>query len=328
MMRTSRPWLSYLLIGTLALSAVCADAAVDPVAKCRSAKLKAASKQIVAAMTCLVKAKATATPLAPACLTRAADKADAAYGKAGTACPGDGAALLAAVDDCVATLSFDVPGDGKCPSVSAKAAGKGAGAQVKCRAIDSKKPGSFAACDAQEDASTAKTLANAGTCGQAAPATIASHIDRCEQMLHEVVVPPPTTTTTSSTSTSFSTTTTTSSISTTTAGGVLCGGGFLCNPQVTCGPGEGCSPDASRACVCGPAPSCGSSSYPTCGGACPDGLTCAPQFQNSMIFNLRLCACVPPDLPCAGCGFGACPPGSACVISSNLAGCTTACGAP
>jgi len=56
---------------------------------------------------------------------------------------------------------------------------------------------------------------------------------------------------------------------------------------------------------------CGTSPFPTCGGSCQSGRTCAPVRFG----GVDLCACVPP-VPCAGtppmCTAGECPAGQVC----------------
>ncbi len=315
MAQMSVRWL-LMAFGVLGLGAARVDAGGkgdgDPVHACQAAKLKVASQEIGGKMKC-----AAAAP-DPACAAKVTAKADAGYAKAGDLCIGDGEAFHAAVDACVATLEADASGTGRCPTASRRALGKGAANEVKCHATEIVKPGTFAACDAKEDAATAKALGRAGACGQTPATTIAADIDGCDAALEDVIVPTSTTTTT---------TTTTSTTQPTN-----CGGGFLCDTPTYCDPGLECGPDQSHHCICETAPSCGYSQYPTCGGACPDGLVCVPQYNDAMIFNYSVCACVPPDLPCsstaATCGYGACPPGSACRISSSFTGCTAVCSGP
>jgi hypothetical protein len=275
----------------------------DPAAKCAAAKRKAAGKKIAAKMTCYGKAKAIAAPVEGECLGRAERRFSAAFLKAGAACGGDARISEGLVDRCVETLLGDVPGDGACPSQSARIVGKWGAALMRCAARDELASAEFASCDAQHDARYSGALARAGACAAAA-----THSDLHEQCVVPLVVAlPPATTATTTTITMpypcFS---------------------YLGLCQGSCGPGETCGQIGFKQCGCFTPTSCQGSSYPTCGGECPAGYTCYPVSDPA--FNG--CSCAPTGLGCAStslpCGGAACPPGLVCF--TDLQGCT--CAAP
>ena len=170
-----------------------------PEQKCAVAKLKAAGKKIATQMSCHAKAKAAAQAPNSTCLAKVENKFSSAITKAGDACPGSYAPLLSAVDDCVSDLLAQVPGDGKCPGASAKAAGKSGGALVGCQSKEVTKPGAFAACHPSVDNKLATGLAKAGACADAT--NVHASLHDCLASVDAIVEPPPTTTTTSSSTT-------------------------------------------------------------------------------------------------------------------------------
>lgn len=100
---TSRHRRVGLLAAFLLLHAGVASAAVDPVARCLAAKMKAASKKATDKSKCHQKALVKSLPVDPECLTKAEDKFAAAVTKADAAvgCPGTAANLEDRVDFCV-----------------------------------------------------------------------------------------------------------------------------------------------------------------------------------------------------------------------------------
>ena len=141
---TALPWL-------IASTVPSAFAAGTPAQKCVGAKLKAAGKKLAAKMSCHAKAKVAGVAVDPTCLAKAEAKFTSAVTKAGAACAGTPATLESPVDDCVTNFLPEVPGNGKCPADSAKAAGKEGSGLLGCRVKELTKPGSFALCDASVD---------------------------------------------------------------------------------------------------------------------------------------------------------------------------------
>jgi hypothetical protein len=184
-------------------------AASDPVAKCQSAKIKAAGKGISGEMGCASKAKKKAVPTDPNCIAKVHAKTAKALDKQDGACAGSTAAIQTQITNCVNTLLGDVPLDGKCQSSSAKVVGKSGGSELACEAKEVTKPGSFTDCEAKEDAKLQSGLDKAGSCGQASFATINGHIDTCDTSIKGVVVAGTTTTTSTTVATTSSTTTST-----------------------------------------------------------------------------------------------------------------------
>src|SRR5262245_40805805 len=115
------------LVGALTFLAVVAGPAAPattPAQKCAAAKQKTAGKKVAGKMACHSKAKAKSVAVDPNCLTKAEAKFNSAMTKAGNACPGAASPIETLADNCVTILVGDDPGNGKCPSSSAKAAGK------------------------------------------------------------------------------------------------------------------------------------------------------------------------------------------------------------
>jgi NHL repeat-containing protein len=79
----------------------------------------------------------------------------------------------------------DDPNDGDCPAASAKAIGRGAKDELGCQARDVRKPGTFAACDANEDGKTSVRLTTVGACVD--PDAVAAAIDECDAALDAMV---------------------------------------------------------------------------------------------------------------------------------------------
>ena len=152
--------------GVIALAAVPAMSATDPVVKCLASKQKAAGKKIAAKMGFYSKAKSKAVAVDPACLTKAEAAFSAAFTKAEAkgACPGTTPAIEGQVDTCVNTLVADVPGDSKCTASSAKTIGKGASGELGCTSKELTKPGTEAACRSKTSAKTSAGLTKAGGC--------------------------------------------------------------------------------------------------------------------------------------------------------------------
>jgi len=192
-----------------------AMAATTPAQKCAAAKQKAAGKKASSKMGCYSKAKAKSLTVDPACLTKAEAKFSSAMAKAGAACPGTAPTIESLVDSCVSTLVADVPGDGKCPSASAKAAGKATGAELACTAKEITKPGSLAACHAKADGKLSAAISKAGACGQSG--TLQADVHNCRDSISGALPPTTTTSTTSSTSSSTSTSSTSTSTSSSTS---------------------------------------------------------------------------------------------------------------
>jgi len=111
-----------------------AAAKTTPQQKCAAAKQKAAGKNISAELVCYSKAAGKAIAVDPLCLGKAQSKIDAAWTKAGTACVGDEAAILAQTDGCVGQILGAATGTGKCPAAKIKATGVKAAAKLNCTA--------------------------------------------------------------------------------------------------------------------------------------------------------------------------------------------------
>jgi len=176
----------------LAVGTTSSAGAADPGVKCAAAKRKAAGKNVSSRLVCVARAKAKSVPIDPRCLAKADAKFEAAFAKAGAACPGMPPEIAVLADSCVDALTADAPGDGRCPSKSATAIGAAARAEMNCAARDVVRPGSYAVCKARSIAKLAIALANAGLC--AAPGA-AGDVQVCEQVLAAALVagaPPPT----------------------------------------------------------------------------------------------------------------------------------------
>jgi hypothetical protein len=270
----------------------------DPSAKCAAAKRKAAGKKIAGKMTCYGKAKALAGPVDGECLARAEAKFSAAFAKLGAACPGTAMAVEGILDECVGTLLGDVPGDGPCPSRSAKTVGKWAKALLACAARDMLAPGTFGGCDTRVDAKNAAAIARAGDC-----AAGTTHADLHSACVAPVVDALPATTTT-----------TTTTLPCQFLSGICVG---------SCGTGESCGLIGFHQCACLAPGACGGTAYPTCGGDCPAGQTCYPYKDPS---GLGFCSCGDTDVGCGGlslpCTGIACPTGFVCDIQVSGCGCT------
>jgi len=121
------------VVAFVATSASSALAGATPAQKCAASRQKAAGKKIKAKMGCQSKAKAKNTAVDPACLTKAEAKFSSAFAKT-SGCPGTASGIESLVDSCVATLTGDAPGNGKCPSSTAKAEGKAGSCELGCTA--------------------------------------------------------------------------------------------------------------------------------------------------------------------------------------------------
>lgn len=197
-------------IATLALTLLAGStsgtlAAGTPQQKCIGAKLKAAGKKLAGKMSCHAKAKIVGLSVDPSCLAKAEAKFSATVTKAGGLCAGTPATLESPVDDCVNNLLPDIPGNGKCPGTSAKAAGKAGSGLLACRVKEITKPGTSVVCDGGVDNKLLSALAKAGACadGSNLKATLHGCLDAID-----MVAEPPTTTTSTSSSTSSTTSTT------------------------------------------------------------------------------------------------------------------------
>src|SRR2546430_13338138 len=126
------------------------SAAATAVQKCAAAKLRAAGREIAAKMGCYANARKAAAGVDSTCLGKAQGRADMAISKAQGGCRGTAAAIDAAVDTCVAALLGDDPGNGLCPSASAKVLGTSASREVRCEAADVRAQESFTECHAIE----------------------------------------------------------------------------------------------------------------------------------------------------------------------------------
>jgi hypothetical protein len=287
-----------------------AHAGLAPERKCAVAKQKAVGKAIAARMSCHARAKLTGTPLSGECVGRADTKLTAAITKAGISCPGTAADVATMVDACIEALAADVPGDGSCPSTSAKVAGKWGKSLMGCTAREIVRPGSVAACDARTDAKDQAALTKAGGC--AASTTHADLHSACIDPLSNTLPP----TSTSSTTTSNTSTTTTSTLPTCAWNPFLhfCEGGCAANVS--------CQVTGTMFCSCVAPGDCAGSAAPTCGGNCPAGQACFPYRDPG---GLEWCSCGDPNAECSGtslpCSGIACPPGFLCDITFSTCSC-------
>ena len=153
--------------------------AISPTAKCLTAKHKAAARKVKNKLTCDAKARSRGVPVDPNCLARAEAKFAASFTKANArgVCPGTTSGVEAIVDNCVATLGTDVPGDGRCQATTVKAEAKAGGCELLCAARDVLSPGRLAACHPKCDRGLEGSLLIAGACGQSA--TIQSDVHTC-----------------------------------------------------------------------------------------------------------------------------------------------------
>jgi hypothetical protein len=234
-----------LVVVSLVLGSGIAAAASTPAQKCAALKLKAAGKEVVGKMACHAKAKAKSVPVGSACLARAMAKADATIAKAGTSdCAGTAATIDAEVDSCVGVLVADVPGDGKCPSSSAKVVGTAGRGLLKCESNEVKRPGAVVECDARRDAQLNSALTAAGSC--VSFAVVHPHVHACDARVKDVIPPRP---------------------------GPVCGNGIIEAGEQCDGPGlGGCTAGlygGCEACQCciGEGETCGLNAPNCCGGA-------------------------------------------------------------
>ena len=160
-------WRTLAAAACILLTANAARAATTPEAKCASAKRRAAGKKVAASLGCYARAKRIGDTVDPNCLAAADAKFQAAFQKAGFACPGLAADVGPLADTMTTTLVADVPGAGACQGSSVKAVGKGAGQRLVCAAKEASKPDRFGACADKADAKLASALTKAGSCGQA-----------------------------------------------------------------------------------------------------------------------------------------------------------------
>ena len=191
--------------------------AVTPTDKCLAAKHKAAARKLKTKLTCDAKARARSVPVDPNCLARAEAKFAASFTRADAKgiCLGTTTGVEAVIDDCVATLGADVPGNGRCQATSVKAEGKAGGCELLCAAKDVLDPGRLALCHPRCDDGLQASLVGAGACGQSS--TIQADVHGCRDGVIAAFSPTTTTTTSSSSTTSSSTTTSTTSSTTTTS---------------------------------------------------------------------------------------------------------------
>ena len=166
--------------------------AVTPAQQCAARKLKAAGREIGSDMSCYAKAKKAGAGVDGNCLSRQRMQADTRIDKADGGCSGTAADIDAAVDACVAAFLNDDPGNGACPAASAEIIGKGAKAELGCRAKEVLRPGIFAPCDAKEDGKTSASLGKAGGCVN--PTAVLADSDNCDTAIDAIIEPTTTTT--------------------------------------------------------------------------------------------------------------------------------------
>lgn len=151
--------------------------ATDPAVKCAMSKLRAAGKKLSGKMGCWSKGKAKAPyTVDPGCLLKAEESFEKGFAKAGNACPGSAAAIESLVDNCVSDLLTADPNNDKCGSLSAKALGKGASAELGCEGKGLTK-GSAPVCRAGIATKTGAALSKAGSCSTNAQTAITSCVD-------------------------------------------------------------------------------------------------------------------------------------------------------
>ena len=158
-----------------------------PAQKCGAAKLKAAGKEIYGKMRCFAKAKRARTGVSSTCLGNKQTAADTAINKAHGGCPSTAASIAAAVDRCVAAFLNEDPGNGACPSASAKAIGRSGNRELRCQANDITVPASFAGCNAREDARTTMVLSASGGC--VAAVAVLADIHACQSAIEDIIGP-------------------------------------------------------------------------------------------------------------------------------------------
>jgi cysteine-rich repeat protein len=127
-----------LLCGLIAAAPQRATAATDPLFKCASSKVKAASKKEQGKFNCLSKNAAKPDPTALGeCLAKVESKFDPSFVKADSkgACTGRSVDVESTVDLCIDNTAALIPGamgSEKCTSSKLKAVGKGSSGQLKC----------------------------------------------------------------------------------------------------------------------------------------------------------------------------------------------------
>ena len=295
MLTSARLLYTGLIASGFALVCPAVAAAVDPATVCTLSKRKAATKKVSSKLTCAAKAATSGVSVDPACLAKAETKFAAAYAnaelKGGCLTVGNAAAVEALVDTCVGLVRGSLGTGGSllprsgCASAKLKASAKKLVAKSGCQAKALAKhlpvdPLCLGTAESKFSKEFAKAEARTD-CLELGDVTAAeAQLDLCLAVLLGAEPGPTTTTTTTSTTTTTTTTTTTLT-----------------------------------------PPPCILAAYPACGGICAPGLVCAPQYYSHPIFAIPGCGCVAPDAPCSGsqpvCADGACPPGMACLQSTE-----------
>jgi hypothetical protein len=115
----------------LLLAASAAVAAPPPDQACRGAKLKAAGKYAAGVLGCDAKAAKDGSTVDPVCLAKSSEKFTGSFAsaetKSGVSCNGIDSAIAATVEETASDAGEAaplLPGGGKCPSLTRKAAGK------------------------------------------------------------------------------------------------------------------------------------------------------------------------------------------------------------
>jgi cysteine-rich repeat protein len=209
-----------LLCGLIAVAPQRATAATDPLFKCASSKLKAASKKEAGKFNCLSKNASKPDPTAlSACIAKVVSKFGPAFVKADSkgACTGRPDDVEATVDLCVDNASALMPPDTcnlgtgfcvaapaiacttdfdcgpKCTSAKLKAVGKGAGGQLNCYSKAAAKPGLTAdpAClqKATAGVTTAFGKADAKGACPGDPAAVNAQVSGCATTVNDELPP-------------------------------------------------------------------------------------------------------------------------------------------
>jgi hypothetical protein len=320
-------WLSALL-----LLAVAPAMAATPAEKCVGAKRQAFGKAVDGRAQCFADARKKGTAVDAVCLAKVTAKLRDQFEKAEkhATCPGDADERLAAAISCTTSFDGATTGDASCAAAKIKAAGKKAAGKKTCEKKNLLKGADLATCLAKVEVKFAKTIAKAEskrTCTGTADA-IESLVDGCIAESQAAI--PCTGGSGSPVCDGSCPDGLTCRPYEVFTNGESTDAGCSCVDVVNGPPCEGASCGTDRHCedpmhvcerwvtddgcdhmVCQPAMTtpttlpppgdpieCTGGEYPTCGGACPNGMRCQSfvAFFSEVPFFAG-CACVEPSGP-------------------------------
>jgi hypothetical protein len=188
------------------------------VAKCAAAKASAAGRELGGALGCESKARGKSVATPTACLDKANQRFESAFGDAGSECTGDVSLVRGVLDQCSALLTGDVAETGKCARIGLHALAVGGQGLGICAAKEALHAGKGAACRTKALSKLDDALGKASACTSL---LARDHLTDCWNGLLNTLAATPTSTTATVTTTtlppSTSTTSTTVGDTTTTA---------------------------------------------------------------------------------------------------------------